>query len=92
MGVFHYDDSPVPVGNPVRMNGSKTSYALGLYDGATHAEQYAAEPEEQVLFESPEGAKAWLEAVVAVLTPYIESGDREPRVPEPEGWDVWDGD
>lgn len=86
--IFHYDDSALPVGHPVRMNGSDTSYALGLYDGANHGEQYADEPEEMVMFESPDGAKAWLEAATAALTPYIESGDREPRIPDPEGWDT----
>lgn len=88
--VFNYDDTPLPVGLPMGMNGSDESYELGLYDGALRAEQYADEPEHGVLFESPEAARAWLEAVEAVLAPYIESGDRAARVPDPEGWDVWD--
>ena len=86
MSVFHYDDTPLPVGIPVRMNGSPTSYQLGLYDGADYGDQYADEPENAVLFQSPEAAGRWLEAVTAVLTPYIESGDREIRVPNLDGW------
>ena len=88
MSVFHYDETPLPVGVPVNMNGNDTCYELGLYDGALYSEQYANEPEEAVLFESPEGAKEWLAAVTSVLTPYIESGDREPRIPSPNGWTV----
>lgn len=89
--IFHYDDTPLPVGIEVRMNGSDKSYGLGLYDGALYADQYAEEPEYGVLFESPDAAKRWLEAVTADLTPYIESGDRTPRIPDPEGW-ATDGD
>lgn len=87
MGVFVYDDSALPVGNPVRMNGSEESYALGLYDGANHGEQYPDEPEETVLFESPDVARAWLAAVTEVLTPYIVMGDREARYPDLDGWE-----
>lgn len=86
MSTFHYNRNPLPVGVPMRMNGSQDSYMVGFYDGADHSEQYADEPEEGVLFESPEVAKAWLEAVTEVLTPYVESGDREARVPDPSGW------
>lgn len=86
MGVWHYDETPLPVGVMVHMNGSNKSYQLGLYDGALYSEQYADEPDEGVLFESPEGAKRWLDAVTAVLTPYIESGDQESRIPDPSGW------
>jgi len=86
MSVFHYSDTPLPVGIPVRMNGSGTSYELGLYDGADHGDQYADEPEAGVLFESPECAAQWLEAVQMVLTPYIDSGDRDVRIPNPDGW------
>ncbi|MCM0622192.1 hypothetical protein [Nocardioides bruguierae] len=86
ISVFHYNGNPLPVGNPVSMNGSRQSYALGFYDGADYGEQYADEPEEGVLFQSPEAAEAWLEAVTAVLTPYIETGDRSARRPDPDGW------
>lgn len=86
MSVFHYDESALPVGLPVNMNGSDESYQLGLYDGAIHADQYPDEPEEGVLFESPDGARAWLEAVTVALTPYIESGDRSARIPDSAGW------
>lgn len=86
MSTFTYDDTPLPVGAPVNMNGSKESYELGLYDGALYAEQYADEPEEGVLFQSPEAARRWLEAVTAVLTPYIATGDRDARIPDPTGW------
>lgn len=86
MSVFHYDDTPLPVGIPVNMNGSDESYELGLYDGAIHAEQWASEPEAGVLFESQDAARRWLEAVTTALTPYIESGDRGTRIPDAEGW------
>lgn len=86
MTTFHYDDTPLPVGVPMGMNDSKNSYLLGFYDGADYGDQYPNDPEESVLFESPEGAKRWLDSVTAVLTPYIEDGDREPRIPDPEGW------
>ena len=92
MSTFHYDETPLPVGYAVRMNGSKTSYGLGLYDGADHGDQYADDPEYSVLFESPDAARRWLETATAVLTPYIESGDSAPRVPDPTGWAVWEGD
>ena len=87
MSIWHYDNTPLPVGLAVRMNGSDKSYELGLYDGALYSEQYADEPEAGVLFESPEGARRWLEATVAVLTPYIESGDQDSRVPDETGWE-----
>lgn len=86
MSTWHYNDTPLPVGNPVRMNGRDGSYELGLYDGAYYDDQYADEPEASILFESPEAAKAWLGAVIAVLTPYIEAADRSPRVPSDSGW------
>lgn len=86
MSTFHYDHTPLPVGLPVNMNGSDTSYRLGLYDGALHADQYADEPEESVLFESPDAAARWLAAATAALTPYIDSGDRDARTPDPSGW------
>jgi len=86
MTTFHYDDTPLPVGVPMGMNGSDDSYLLGLHDGATHSEQYADEPEYGVLFESPDAARRWLEAATAVLAPYIESGDQSARIPDPEGW------
>lgn len=86
MSVFHYNDTPLPVGIPVNMNGSDESYELGLYDGAIYADQYADEPEAGVLFESRDAARRWVEAVVAALTPYIESGNREARIPDPGGW------
>jgi hypothetical protein len=89
MTVWTYEDTPAPVGLPINMNGSDLAYELGLYDGATHGTQYPDEPDHGVLFETPETAKRWLEAVVAVLTPYIESEDREPRIPDPTGWDIW---
>jgi len=88
MSVFHYDETPLPIGLPVHMNGSNTSYQLGLYDGALYGDQYIDDPEEGVLFESPEGARKWLTAVYEALTPYIESGDRDLRVPNPDGWSV----
>lgn len=88
MTTIHYDETPLPVGVPMGLNGSDVSYELGLHDGSTYTEQYADEPEHGVVFESPEGAKRWLEAVTAVLTPYIESGDQEPRIPDPSGWAV----
>lgn len=88
MTLFHYNDTPLPVGIAVRMNGSEKSYELGLYDGALYSEQYAIEPEEGVLFESPDAAKRWLEAVTAVLAPYIESGDQKQRIPNPSGWAI----
>lgn len=88
MSVFHYDRTPQPVGVATNMNGSDKSYMLGIYDGADRSEQYVDDPDAGVLFQSPEGAKAWLEAATAVLTPYIESGDRTDRVPNPEGWSV----
>lgn len=86
MTTFHYDDTPMPVGVAVNMNGSEKSYELGLFDGALHAEQYADEPETGVLFESPDAARRWLEAVTTVLAPYIENGDRTDRIPDPDGW------
>lgn len=86
MTVFHYDDTPLPVGVRVHMNGSDKSYQLGFNDGALYAVQYADEPDEGVLFESPEGARRWLDAVTAVLAPYIESGDMGARIPDPTGW------
>lgn len=86
MSTFHYDSTPLPVGNPVRMNGSGQSYALGLYDGANYSAQFRDDPEVAVLFESPEGARRWLEVVQAVLSPCIESGDRAARVPNADGW------
>ena len=92
MSTFHYDDTPLPVGLMVGMNGSDESYELGLYDGALHSEQWADEPEEGVLFESPDAARRWLEAATAVLTPYIESGDQAARVPYPTGWLTSDPD
>lgn len=85
--VFHYDYSALPVGNPIIMNSVETAYSLGLYDGATHDEQYPDEPISSVAFESPEGAEAWLRAVTEVLTPYIESGNRDARIPNPDGWE-----
>lgn len=88
--IFVYDSTPVPVGNPVTMNGNKNAYALGIYDGADYGEQYPDEPEYAVLFESPAAAQEWLEAVTAVLTPYIDSADREVRIPNPEGWAATD--
>lgn len=88
MTTFHYNDTPLPVGIAVGMNGSDDSYELGLYDGALYADQYADEPEEGVLFESPDAARRWLEAVTAVLTPYIESKDMGARIPDPTGWAV----
>lgn len=90
MSIFHYDETPLPVGVAVRMNGSDRSYELGLYDGAVYADQYPDEPEYGVLFESPEGARRWLEAATAVLMPYIESGDQAARIPNPDGWSIWD--
>ncbi|MFJ9313781.1 hypothetical protein ACIRN4_06270 [Pimelobacter simplex] len=90
MSIFHYNDTPLPVGLRVGMNGSDDSYKLGLYDGSLYAEQWADEPEEGVLFASPEAARRWLEAATAVLTPYIESGDQAARIPEPDGWAIED--
>lgn len=86
MTTFHYNDTPLPVGVPVGMNGSDESYELGFYDGALYADQYADEPEGGVLFESPDAARRWLDAATAALTPYIESGDMAARIPNPEGW------
>lgn len=86
MSIWHYNETPLPVGLPVRANGDDNWYNLGLYDGALYSDQYADEPEEGVLFESPEAAQAWLAAVTAVLGPYIEDGDRSTRVPDPTGW------
>jgi hypothetical protein len=88
MSVFHYDETPLPVGLPVSMNGSGGSYELGLYDGALYSEQYADEPESGVLFSSPDGARRWLEAATAALKPYIKSGDRDARIPDPTGWGI----
>jgi hypothetical protein len=86
MSTWHYDETPLPVGLPVTMNSNAKAYELGLYDGANYGEQYADEPEEAVLFESPEGAQQWLKAVTAVLTPYIKTGDRSVRIPDATGW------
>lgn len=86
MSAFIYDDTPMPVGVPVGMDGSRESYELGIFDGALYDDQYADEPEYGVLFESPDAARRWLAAATAVLTPYIESGDRNPRIPNSEGW------
>lgn len=88
MTTFHYDDTPLPVGVPVRMDGNDESYELGVYDGALQADQYADEPDQGILFESPEAARRWLDAATAVLTPYIENGDKNARVPDPAGWAV----
>ena len=90
MSIIHYDETPLPVGIAVSLNGSDESYELGLCDGATYAEQWPDEPEYGVLFENPECARRWLEAATAVLTPYIESGNQDARVPDPTGWAVWD--
>lgn len=84
--IFVYDDTPTPVGNPVIMNNNRNAYALGVYDGAVHGEQYPDEPESAILFESPDAAKAWLEAATEVLTPYIKWGNREARIPNLDGW------
>ena len=92
VNIFHYNDTPLPVGLPVKMNGSTTSYQLGLYDGGTYDDQYPDEPEYGVAFESPEAAERWLEAATAALTPYIDSGDRSARIPVPDGWAMVDGD
>lgn len=88
MSVFHYNNTPLPVGQQVGMNGSKNSYLLGLFDGATHCEQYADDPEAGVLFESPEAAARWLGATTAVLTPYIATGDKSKRIPNADGWEI----
>lgn len=85
--IFQYNDTPLPVGNPANLNGSEASYELGLADGGYHGEQYPDEPEESITFESPEAAGAWLAAATAVLTPYIESGDRSRRIPDATGWE-----
>lgn len=83
---LHYGDTPLPVGGPVTLNRNAEAYQLGMCDGDEYDEQYPDEPESAVVFESAEAAKAWLDAATKVLTPYIESGDRSPRVPDPDGW------
>ncbi len=85
MSTWHYDETPLPVGLPIRANG-QDAYELGIYDGALYSDQYADEPDEGVLFMSPEGAAAWLAAATEALTPYIESGDRSARIPDADGW------
>lgn len=87
MSVWNYDDTPAPAGGPVTLNG-EPGYQLALYDGADVGEQYLDDPDESVLFTSPEAARAWLAAVTEVLSPYIESGDRSQRVPDSTGWIV----
>lgn len=80
MSVWNYDDTPAPAGGP--------GYQLALYDGGLDDEQYLDDPDETILFTSPEAARAWLAAATEVLSPYIERGDRSQRVPDSTGWIV----
>jgi len=86
MSTIQYDDTPLPVGNPITLNNNENAYELGFFDGSDYGDQFADDPDDGVTFESPKAARAWLDAVTAVLSPYIERGDRDVRVPNATGW------